>query len=124
MNLCCPACSTCIAIAIVAASREIPGASVSLAIQVEQIVSRAGSWIELMTSVLDGFVGQRGKHGLLNAPIPQARLDAGFAVQLADPCRHVTTAEQPGKLLETVRYGNAVILDDNRQQDGVGGAVM
>ena len=69
------------------------GKSECLAVEIQQIVACAGTRIEKVASVLNGFIGERGKNGFSHAPIAQTRLDIHSTVQFAHALCRIASAE-------------------------------
>ena len=69
------------------------GKSVCLAIEIQQIIARAGTRIKKVATVVNGFIGERGKNGFGHAPIAQTRLDIHSTVQLAHALCWIASAE-------------------------------
>src|SRR5258706_15252486 len=85
-----------------------PRRLIRLAVEMQQVFARAGARVELVATVLDGFIGEGRKHGFSHAPIAQARLNRDLAVQLADAFGSVAATEQSGELRDAVGHSGLV----------------
>ena len=80
------------------------GISVRLAIQVEQVLPGARTGIELVATVLNGLIRERGQNRFGNAPVAQTRFDAGLLVQFTDATGGIAASKQRGEMLDAIRH--------------------
>ena len=67
--------------------------SVCLAVEIQQIITRAGTRIKKVATVVNGFIGERRENGFGHAPVAQTRLDIQPAVQLAHALCRIASAK-------------------------------